>query len=262
MAEPVVREPLDGGVEPDVGAVLNATIADFTDDIGPYVMASLGHTLVLVPIIFAAIFIFYIVFFVLLMGGSVGLAVVAVMITELLGEAAGGLSMLGSQLIMIFGMFVLFFAFISGIAAITAPLNASLTRSVAAYQRGEGTLDISAAFSSAGQDIVKVVMVSVVMGCLALVLVSMCYIPVLIIPLMFGFTTAMVSLHRLGPISAFTTSLAHFQKHPKFHLMFGALTLALNMVASYVPVLGPAFMVALHVRAYREMFGDGEEMVF
>ena len=34
---------------------------------------------------------------------------------------------------------------------------------------------------------------------------------------------------------------------------------ALSMVASYVPVLGPAFLMALHVRAYRSMFGDGPE---
>jgi hypothetical protein len=37
--------------------------------------------------------------------------------------------------------------------------------------------------------------------------------------------------------------------------------IGLGMVASYVPVLGPIFLSALHVRAYREMFGDGEEPV-
>jgi len=262
MGEPVVRAPVEGGVEPDVGKVLNETIAEFTDDIGPYVLASLGHTLVVVPVVLIAVLVMYFGMFFVIFGGSFGAAAVAILMTELMGEAVGGLSMLASQLLLFAGIFGVIGAFGAGIAAITAPLNASLVRAVAAHQRGEATLDIASAFGTATKDLVKVVGMAIIMGLLAMFLLMMCYVPVLVLPLVFGFASSMVHLHRKGPISAFTTSVAHFQKHPSFHLVFGALSIALSMVASYVPVLGPAFITALHVRAYREMFGDGEELVF
>jgi len=261
MADPVVRQPVEGGEEPDVGAVLNETLAEMTDDLGPYVLASLGHTVVVVPVAIAAVFIGYIFVVVVIMGGSIGAGLATALMAELLGDAAGGLTMLGSQLLLFAALFACMAAFGAAIAAVTAPLNASLIRAVAAHQRGEATLSFGSAFGTATQDVGKVVLTAILYGGLAVVLLMMCYLPVLLLPLVFGFVSSMVALHRLGPLGAFSTSVAHFRKHPSFHLIFGAVNIGLGMVAAYVPVLGPAFLTALHVRAYREMFGDGDELV-
>lgn len=261
MAEPVVREPLPGGEAPDVGKLLNETIAEFTDDIGPYLLAGLGHTLVVMPVVFGAIILLYLGMIFGMFGGMIGIGVVGAMVGSMLGETAGGLSMLVSQLIFFLLIFLAIVAFGAGLGAVLAPFNASLTRAVAAYQRGEGELGFNAAFSTAGQDIMKVVAGAVLIASLAMVLLMFCYIPVLIVPFVFGFFSPLIYLHGLGPLDAFRTSLAHFQAHMSYHLTIAALLLVLGMVASYVPVLGPAFLSAFHVRAYRAMFGDGVEPV-
>ena len=43
------------------------------------------------------------------------------------------------------------------------------------------------------------------------------------------------------------------------HVLFALLFMAVSMVATYVPILGPMFISALHLRAHRTMFGDERE---
>ncbi len=261
MAEPVVREPVVGGDAPDVGKLLNATIADVTDDIGPYLLAGLGHTLVVMPIVLVAIVVMYLGMIFGMFGGMLGVGIFAGIIGSMLGETAGGVSMLLAQLLFFLVFFLGIVAFGAGLGALLAPFNASLTRAIAAYQRGEGELTFGSAFETLSQDVAKVMGGAVLLGAIAMVLVMFCYVPVLLVPLVLGFYSPMIYLHGEGPISALKTSVVHFQSHMGYHLTIGALGMAMGIFASYVPVLGPVFLAAFHVRAYREMFGDGEEMV-
>lgn len=257
MGEPVVREPLPGGETPDVGKLLNETIAEFTDDIGPYLLAGLGHTLVVLPVVFGAIILLYLGMIFGMFGGMIGVGIVGALVGSILGETAGTLSLLVSQLLFFLLIFLAIIAFGAALGAVLAPFNASLTRAVAAYQRGEGELGFNAAFTTLGQDVVKVVLGAVLLASMAMVLLMFCYLPVLIVPLVFGFFGPMIYLHGMGPLDAFRVSIAHFRSHMSYHLTVAALGFAMGMVASYVPVLGPAFLTAFHVRAYRAMFGDG-----
>ena len=54
-------------------------------------------------------------------------------------------------------------------------------------------------------------------------------------------------------------SIAHVRQNFRWHLGFFAYTLLVNMIANYVPVVGPMFVIAFHVRMYREVYGDSAE---
>lgn len=255
-------EPVDGGVLPDLGALLNETMSEFMDHIGPYALAGLGLYVVVVPVTMILFFGMYFLMF----GGVFGVAIVggilSVIVGDAAGEGAGALVALASQLV---GMGVMFLAFVAVIAAVVgifAPLSASLTRAVAAHQRGEKTLDFSAAFSTLMQDLPRVIGVGVIIGGLTMLGIFMCYAPALLVAVFLGFASSLVYLHRARPGEAIRNAFGHARSHLQWHGTFALVVVALSFVAGNVPVLGPMFIIAMQVRAYRQLFGDGPEPVY
>jgi hypothetical protein len=145
---------------------------------------------------------------------------------------------------------------------VLAPFNASLMRAVAAHQRGEQTLGFSAAFSSLTKDLMTVIVTGLLLSWLTICLLMCCYVPALLVPLMLSFVGALVALHGLGVKSAFKTAFTHAKNHLGWHALYMLAHIGISIVANNIPVIGPAFMIALHVRAQRALFGDGENPVF
>ncbi|MCB9672250.1 MAG: hypothetical protein H6736_04205 [Alphaproteobacteria bacterium] len=257
----VVREPLPGGVVPDPIELFKSTLEELLDDVVPYLLAGVGQMVIVVPLVFVLIFFLYFVMFGTMFGGIfVGIAAAAVT-GEVLGDDAAGLvfmlTYLGTWAVMLAAMvFVAVF-----IGAVLAPTQASLVRRVAEHQRGGRKLDFTACFSDAFLDLPSVVGVTLLVGTLFAVGMLLCYLPGLVAIVLLGFASSLVVLHRMGPVHAARTSVAHVMANPGFHGMFGLLYFATSMLAAYIPIIGTMFLMALHVRAARTLFGDGEEAV-
>lgn len=257
-----VRGPLPGGQLPDHGKLLTDTFAEFGDHIGPYLLAGLGYTLVIIPVTFIAIFGIYVCAGLGSMGTFVATAFVAEVAREALGSDLGGLLPLLAAIVPVGVAFLLVLATVAAIAAVFAPVGASLFRAVADHQRGEGkALDLSAPFSTAIQEPGKAIAVSVVQTVGALLLLPFCLVPVLLVPFFTQFAGTLVALHDVSAREALVASAQHVRTHLLWHAIFLAMVILLGMAAANIPVVGPAFLIALWVRAHRELFGDGIEPV-
>lgn len=254
-------EPEPGGEFPELSGLFNETLEEFQDNITPYVFAGLAQFAVMLPVVFLGIFGLY--FGIALgMGGTMVIGgILGGMIMEYVSEGLGLVVMLATQFVAILVPFLLIFLFIGFLAAVLAPFNASLVRAVAAHQRGQKELDFPEVFSTISQDLPKVIGAALILSGLTIVGLFMCYLPALAVPIVFGFASSLVAMHRLGPTDGVKSAFTHFSQHMNWHLTFGVVYVGMSMVAGYVPVLGPAFLLALHTRAYRKVFGDGEAPV-
>ena len=250
--------PLAGGELPDVGKILTESFSEFGENLGPYLMAGLGHFLVVLPVVFVTVILVYTVIF----GGMFGTMILGTMVSVALAEVSQSLGDIGIMLTSVLSMIVplvLMFGLIGLIGALMAPLHASLIRSIAAHQRGEEQLTFGSAFSHATDNLVSVVLVAFATTCISLALLTMCYLPALAVPVLLPFAGTLVALHGRGATNALRTAFKHSTGNLSWYVMFGLLTFAGGMVAGYVPVLGAMFMASFHVRAYRYVFGDGPE---
>jgi len=248
-ASAVVREREAGGRFPNVGDLVQETWAEFMDAIGPYLMGMLGLVVgyLIVGIAFTVVF-----------GGLLAAVIVAVTalsaISEQLGSAVGPVvGLLSVAVNLVFGALV-----VVGSVALTAPLNASFLRAVAAHQRGEEELQVASAFSTITQDLPQVIGIGALVGVVSFVALLLCVFPVVLVPLFLGFAIPMVALHGMPAMHAARTNVEHVRDHLQDHAILALVTFALNSVAGLVPILGPAFVMAFSVRAYRKIFGDGE----
>jgi hypothetical protein len=261
MAIEVERTMLAGGVKPDAGALFQETLNEFMDDPMPYLLAGLGQAVVLFPLIFGVVFGMYFLMFVGVFGSVIGGTVVGIVVTETFGESLGGIAMLatmlgsyGLMILAIVGSFVL-------IGAVMAPMQASLTRRVAEHQRGGRKLDFMAPFTDMTQDLGKVLTVAFLFGLIMLMGAMACYLPALIAAVLLTYSTTFVALHGMRPVRALMESTSHVADNLDFHGLFALMYFGLSMLAGYIPIAGPMFVMALHVRSYRMVFGDAEEPV-
>ncbi|MEZ4234635.1 MAG: hypothetical protein R3F59_00400 [Myxococcota bacterium] len=249
-----------GGELPDLGALFNETLAEFMDHLGPYVLAALGQFLVAVPVGIAMVVVLYVLMIFGMFGvmlGGFGLGAVLMQ----LSEGLGAIVMLLGYVASIFSPLASMVPVLVLTVVLLAPFNASLVRAVAAHQRGEKVLDLSAAFSTVTQDLVSVVLVALAVGTLVGVGLMLCFLPAMAVPLVIGFASSMTALHHVGAVRSLRDNVGHVLAHPTWHLTFGLVYIALSMVAGYLPLIGSMFVVALHVRAYRRVFGDGDTPV-
>ena len=261
MPDETLRQPLPGGEYPDPMQLFQDAWKEFTDDLGPYMLAGLGQLCVVLPVVLVLFFVIYFGVLATLFGGIFVGAIAGVAATETLGSDAGALVFLGSYL----GSFVLMFVVIFGlsllIGALMAPLNASMVRRVAEHQRGGRKLDFTAIFSDVGDNLMGVIGVQLLISTIVFVGILLCYVPGLLAAFMLVYATSLVALHRAAPMTAVRTSLQSFTRNPGFHGMFTLLYFCCSMLAAYVPIVGPMFMLAVHIRAHRTLFGDGPEPV-
>ena len=259
---PYERGRLPGGQLPDHGKLLTDTFVEFGEHIGPYLLAGLGQTLILVPITFVGVFGIYVCAGVGGMGAFVAAAAIAEGLRESLGSDLGGLLSLVAVVAPIVVSAALLFLVIGAMAAVVAPVSASMVRAVAHHQRGEGDpLGLSAPFSTAMQEPGKVILVALVQAAAAFLLLPFCILPVLLVGLFSWFAPQLAALHEVSAREAVSFAARHVREHLTWHAIFFAMMIGLGIAAANIPVVGPAFLVALSVRAHRELFGDGVEPV-
>lgn len=254
MAE---RKPCPGGEFPEIGTLLSESFAEFSENIGPYALGGVSRMVIVFPIMFLAIFLFYFVLFALMMVMVVAIALVAATLPEELAV----LGALLVELLSVVGFIIVMLLFAMGLGGIVAPFNASVLRAVARHQSGEEELGFSAAYSTATRDVISVVASIVLITTVTLLGACLCYAPALIASFFLVFSFSFVVLHRLGAIEAIGASINHVRRHLNWHVGFFGIYFAILMVSGYIPILGPMFATAFFVRAYRNIFGDGEQIV-
>lgn len=249
----------EGGKFPDFGNLFSATLGEFVDHLGDYVMLGLGQMLIVFPAAFFLIFLLYGGITVLILGGVMGSGALGALVAEGAGDDTGALVMLGGTALTALATIAAFFALILGFAALLAPVGASVTRAIARHQRGEGKLTFQDAFATYTQDLLSVFAIAAILVTGTLVGLCFCYLPGLAFGMLLSMAPPMVYLHRQPAMTAFRVSLRDLTANAGWYLQFAVIYFAVAMIASYVPILGPMFLTSLHVRAYRERFGDADE---
>lgn len=258
MAEKPYRlERIERGSVPEIGKLLGATVGEFIDNIGPYAIAGVAQLCVTVPVVLLSLFVIYGSIFGVLIVGAVGTVIAA----SAVGDDAAPLVTVLGELFSFGGLFVVLSLGITVITAIVAPVQASLVRAVAAQQRGEAKIDFMSCFASVGQDLIPVVVVNLIVAALISVGFLFCYVPGLIAMFACAFAASLVALHRRGAVDAVRLAAQTAFANPGFHIAFFAIIMITSFAAANIPVIGPMFILALQVRASRELFGDGEEPV-
>ncbi len=238
-----------GGQLPPVGTVLSETLSAFTRDMGPYALAGLGQLVVVLPVVFGLFITLYAAIVVVAFGGMAGAAVVAESGSEE-GAAAMSLLLVGVLVLLVLGMIGL-------VNALLAPVFGSLYRAIAQFQRGEGELGFGSAFSSLGTQLVPGIVVMILVMVLVSIGAVLCYLPALLVGFFIPWAFPLVALHGVGPFAALKRSAGCARRHFSWHLGFFGYSLLVNIVGNYIPLVGPMFALAFHVRVYREVFGDG-----
>lgn len=242
----------EGAELPDLGTLISETFEEFIENIGPYALAGVGHLLVLMPLTGVVLLGAYTIALGLGLVVFVGLGIATTLVSDdlaIIGMLVGQFGIFGC-------MFVLFLLAGLLLGAVMAPLNGSMIRSVARHQRGEAPLTFTAAFSDAGTDAVKMILATWLLGVASLVGLFFCYLPVLLVPLFLGFVTTMVALHGSRPREAAAANIRHVLDHLEWHLPYFLISIAMALIANYIPILGPMFLTAFHCRTHRHLFGD------
>ena len=255
MAEDVWKAGADGdrmgggappgavGSLPKVFDLLNLCINDLRQNFAGYLLAGLGLLVVILPMV------------ILVYVGIFAAIVPGIVVGQTTGnDDLGGLVTVGGVFL---GVFVMIFVMM----VVMAPINGSLYRNVLASLRGEQPLGFGACFSRMFEDVGKVVLLMLIQGALTLVGVLLCYVPGLLVAMFLNFALPAVIVHKLGPMDAIGLSVRHVKANLSWHLGFWALGLAMMMISSNVPIVGlvgiPMY-AAYQLRAYRQVFGDGE----
>lgn len=249
---------LPGGELPEIGRLLQETVTDLQDHFGDYLVAGAIHFVVVVTVVLVGAVVGYLGGFVGMFGLILGAAGVMVWAEQALGTDTAGLLAIPLQLTALALFFLGVAVFAGAFGAILAPMTASMYRAIAAHQRGEGRLEPGAAFSSLGERWTGAVTAGVATATLFVFGSVFCYVPALLVPVVFGFAVPLAALHPIGGLRAMAVSARFTAARAPWAVPFGLLLLVGWMVGGNVPVLGPAFVMALHVRAHRYVFGDGE----
>ncbi|MBN2194465.1 MAG: hypothetical protein JW751_16730 [Polyangiaceae bacterium] len=240
-----VRRP--GGQKPEIGRVFNETMQEFMRDLGPYALAGLGFMVVAMGLALVIM---------LLYGAVIMVAVIA----DSANQASGGSGEAMSALVLV-GMSVGIIGLVLVLSVVSAAFYASLLRGIAAHQRGEAALGFGTAFSTARQRLGASVGVTVAVMTLSVLGALFCYVPGLIVAFLLLLASPLVMLHGLPVGAALRRSAREVRSDLGWYLRFFLVYLLVTMVAQYVPVIGPMFPIALLVRVYREIAGDGPEPV-
>ena len=255
------RHEAGGGI-PALGVLFSETLEDLTTNFQGYLLLGLAWLVAVLPltlfVAFGSMFGMYVV-----MGLGIGGSVLAArVVAERSGDQdlSGLVAMVGS-LVSVGGALVLFFGVLVLLGAVLAPLIASFTRAVAAHQRGEGELSFQSGFATLRQDLPATIGVSMFTGAAGILGVLFCYVGALVPAVLFGFSHNLVTLHRKGAREALGIAARHAIARPTEHITVILALMGTSLVAAYVPVVGQMFTLALGVRAYRKMYGDGPEPV-
>jgi hypothetical protein len=167
------------------------------------------------------------------------------------------LMMLGGGIAMVVGTL----AIVVGFTALIAPMQASLYRAVWAYLETGEKMTIGSAFSTARQDLARVIVYQFVMLGLIGTGALFCYVPGLFVAAALAFAGPAIYIHRLGIAEAISLSVGHLQRHPTWHFIYFLWSTLVVIVLQYIPFIGGMLLFSVHpyfvLMAYRAIFGTG-----
>ncbi len=246
---------------PGMGRLFQATIGDFMDNLAGYAKVGLIQTIldVIVVSVFPVMMQLAMSFFFLLYGipGYIAsdMAHTSGVSSELIGFAVRTLVVLYCGSV---GLSCV--AFLAGLRALIAPVTAGLSRAIAQHQRGEGGIEFNGVFRTVTQDLIPVVVVTAIVSSIILIGAAFCYLPGVVATGLLSFAPSLVFLHRRSSWDAVRTSVRYAIANPAFSVVFACVVAGVSMLAPCVPVFGGAFVLALRVRAFREVFGDSPSL--
>jgi hypothetical protein len=228
------RDPSPGGEHPDVVGLLTDTWKDFSANLAGYAMLGVAAAVVMVPLAFL---------------------VVAVAI----GPMMVGVATENEDLILL-GMIPYVLGLLLGLPLINVPVQNGLYHAINRHLDGEeGTLGFGAFFSGMFTRVGAMLVFQYVLTAAALIGTMMCFLPGLLVQVVFSMATAALVVHRLGPFAALGRSSRHFQQDMKWHFGYWGLGWMVLMIASNLPIVGLVFglpfAASYHLRGYRAVFG-------
>jgi hypothetical protein len=215
----------------------------FMGDLTPYVMAGVGQLIASLVFVFVGVGGMMVIMF----GGIMAGAMVAVALEM---EALVGLCSIASYL----GAIVVLVMFMS----MLAPMQMSLIRAVDKHLDGEGELGIGSIVSTATHRPVGAILLNLIIVTLAVIGVFMCYLPALLVSLLFALATPIYALEDKGVFESLSQSFGHLRANFSWHLPFWGIGLLVAIAGGNIPVLGPMFHVLYLTQGYRAAFrGEG-----
>jgi hypothetical protein len=229
---------------PGATDLLNKVIAEVQKDFAGFFIGGLGALIVaflIIPFSLVAVY-----------GGMFAGMIPGLLLED---EAVTGL---GSMVGLFAGMFALIFV----IVGLTAPMGASTTRAVWRYLTTGEKLTFMAPFSTITQDLFRVLAFALLQFVVVFTLAMFCYLPGLIAAAYLVFAGPLIIIHRMPIGQAVSMSVAHVQQHGSWHIGFFGIAVVMQLVLSYVPIVGPVMLATcmpLYILlAYRHVYGDGE----
>ena len=124
----------------------------------------------------------------------------------------------------------------------TAPLQGSLIRSLSRHFSDPLTSDLGlkSSFQTPMERAGPSILYSLGQGLVIFVGILMCYLPGLALSFFLGFGLCFVVLRGQSPVEGAKASMAHVGEHLAWHAGFFAILLAVTMILSNIPLVGPA----------------------
>ena len=197
---------------------------------------------------------------------GVGMVIMVIVITVLCLAAIYGPLFVGvmmdSPAVMFGGMAVGTILAMAASVAVAVPMQASIGRAVDRHLRGEEDLGLNASYSTITQDMGKVIAWGLLTVLLSTLGVFACYVGAFAVAFFLHLSLPALLLHRMGVVESMKFSYRFTMEHPKFCLAFWGLGLAIQMVLSYIPIVGMlillGFFLNYQFRGYRMLFGYGD----
>lgn len=120
-------------------------------------------------------------------------------------------------------------------------LLASLARAADAKLRRNAPIGFSAAWSTATQDLGKVIGTQLLVMAITVIGMLACYVPGLVASVILGNAVPLVAIKGLSPTEAVTTCWNHARKHTGWFAVYWLLGIVVTMAVYYVPCVGLAF---------------------
>jgi hypothetical protein len=138
-------------------------------------------------------------------------------------------------------------------------------RAMLRYQRGEIGMSVTAPLAEAATDLGSVFALTLMTMAITFVAMLACYVPALFVGALVGLAFPGIVVHRLGAVAAVSQSIRHARQFPGWTFAFWGIGFVILLVGGQVPILGPMLttpiFLAFQLRAYRQIYGDGDAPV-
>jgi hypothetical protein len=239
---------------PSPVTIATDTLSVFMKDLAPFLLVALGPMIaalvglaVVMPLGFGCMF-----------GGFMGSAAIG---TAMIDPNTGDPSPVGAILMAVgmigsyLGFFVLVFG---GLSLIITPVQASALRAIDKHLAGEEVAGFGGGFSTATSQIGKDVGTTLAYGLLVALGLPFFYVGALVAVFFLGMAPHAAMLDGDSPGKALAKAFAHTRANLTWHLTHLLVLLVFGMIASNIPLLGPAALSLYQVRAYRAAFPRGQ----